>query len=106
MVEDSRKARFERMVEGGRRKMLAFGRGEDGCVRATDSGLHRIASRLVAEILLNLDYCVELETPKLERSGGSMGSAASAQERSAEVQTGLAHLYKRICDEVWLNRNV
>ena len=54
----------------------------------------------------SLTYFVQLETPKLERSGGSMGAGASAQARSAEVQTGLAHLYKRICDEVWLNRNV
>ena len=56
--------------------------------------------------MFNLDYCVELETPKLERSGGSMGSGASAQARSAEVETGLAHLYKRISDEVWLKKNV
>ena len=60
----------------------------------------------MAEILLNLDYCVELETPKLERSGGSMGCGASGQARSAEVQTGLAHLYKRISDEVRLKKNV
>ena len=79
---------------------------DTGIFLATDSGLHRIASGLVAEILLNFDYCLELETPELERSGGSMGSGASAQACSAEVQTGRAHLYKRISDEVWLKTNV
>ena len=56
--------------------------------------------------MLNLDYCVELETPKLERSGGSMGAGASAKGRSAQVQTGLEDLYVRMSNEVWLKTNV
>ena len=54
------------------------------------------------EFLQSLTYCVKLEPPKLERSGGSMGAGASAQTRSAEVQTGLVHLYERMSNEVRL----
>ena len=56
------------------------------------------------ELLQSLTSCAQLETPKLERSGGSMGAGASAQARSAEVRTGLAQLYARMSDEVWLKR--
>ena len=40
---------------------------------------------------------VKLETPKLEGSDGSMGAGASTQ---AHVQTGLAHLYVKMSNEV------
>ena len=52
--------------------------------------------------MLNLNYLVSPKTLKLERSGGSMGAGVSTQARSAEVQTGLVHLYERVSDEVWL----
>ena len=53
-----------------------------------------------------LNYIFERETPRLERSGGSMGAGASAKASSAGVKTGLADLYVRMSNEVWLKRNV